>query len=201
MNEKHDKPDSLNVANIITASRYPFAICFVVLFLFDSPTTRCLLFLIVIFTILSDMADGKVARRSGTAYASKLGALFDARSDDFFFISVYTCLFSKTIIPFWFFLLMTWTRYFQAIVRLMLAVSGGGYEDARYTTKTNGVGYWIGSILLVGMYALDDFHPVPNRTLITNVAIAIMATLSIIAIIDWGAANRRLLISLFIRHD
>jgi phosphatidylglycerophosphate synthase len=185
------------LANVITGSRFLLAIVFVLLFLFDTMATRLLLLVTLLAILLSDVIDGSIARHFGSISPSQVGSVLDSMADDFVFIAVFICLFSKGIVPIWFVLLVLWTRSFIAFVRLLTVVQGKPYAGPRLSTKAKGATYGFGLVYLIGIYSLSGTYNLPDQPVITQAVISLMAILTGVAASDFIIAHRHTLLTLF----
>ena len=99
-----------NLPNLISSTRFIFAAAFIV---FDHPWVRALL---ILLAGGSDWLDGWLARRSGSAQTSKIGALIDPLSDRLFvFVVISVYLFEGLIVT---------AEYFVFIARDLMTAIG-----------------------------------------------------------------------------
>lgn len=183
------------LANVITSSRFLFAVVLAILFSFDSSIARVLLIVTVMLIIISDRIDGVVARHLGSA--STTGSVLDSMADNFVIITGSICLFSKGLIPLWLVLFGLWVRSVMTLVRLLTAVNDKPYAGSRLSTRVKGAAYGFGLLYFVCVYSLSDLYKLPDQSTLSQIAIGIMAILTAVAITDFAVANRCTLIFLF----
>jgi cardiolipin synthase (CMP-forming) len=89
----HAYPDWLNLANAISATRFPLAAAFVI-----TPDTTFRIALVAL-SAFSDWADGAIARRSATV--TRAGELLDPIADRTFMLTVIIALAIERSLPLW----------------------------------------------------------------------------------------------------
>jgi phosphatidylglycerophosphate synthase len=186
----------LNLANFITISRYFLAAAFAFIFLEGSEQLRPALVIIMMLVLVSDVVDGYIARASGSATSSRIGAVLDSMADDFVIVTVVLCLHSVVLLPLWFALLVLLVRSILAATRLLSAVDNKPYPKPRWTTKLKGATYWVGLLIIVAIHSLGFFSSTGPDPLL-QALIIIMAISTCVALVDFTRANRDILKSLF----
>lgn len=192
------KNHSMKLANMLTASRYLLAVSLALLIALDTSLARYLLFFTTLALFLSDALDGMLSRRLGSVSPIIVGTVFDTMADDFVFVTASVCLFWKGILPLWLVLLIFWTRSIMLLVRLLNAVKVEPFAAPRPTTKAKGVGYGIALILLVGIYVLEAETGVVIPQATSQIIVAVVSLLTVIAAVDFVATYRRTVLALFI---
>ena len=94
----------MTIPNILTLLRIALVPLFVKISLSDLLNKYILLFVILLFSGITDVLDGFIARKFNMK--SKLGTLLDPIADKLLQISVFICLSAEKIIPFWLVLLI-----------------------------------------------------------------------------------------------
>jgi cardiolipin synthase (CMP-forming) len=89
----HAHPDWLNLANAISATRFPLAAAFII-----APDTRFRIALVALSAI-SDWVDGAIARRSATV--TRTGELLDPIADRTFMLTAIITLAIERSLPLW----------------------------------------------------------------------------------------------------
>lgn len=118
----------MNLADRLTASRLVLAPVFFLIFMWGEALglsgALCAIILILIFFLveLSDLLDGRAARRDGTV--SAFGKLFDPFADVFARMTYFVCFAFTGIMPVWILLIILYREFSQLFLRQILAEKG-----------------------------------------------------------------------------
>ncbi len=170
---------SLHLANLITLLRIILVIIFSLLFLLDYQIIKILLLIISILIFITDIIDGTIARRLGSASPPEVGSILDSSADTFVIITLCLCFYSADIIPFFLTLLAIWTRLIITIIRLLAAVLRKPNAKTKITTKIKGWSYGLAMLYFVVVYIFF-----PKEASVSNVTQIINGYLTIITIIS-----------------
>ena len=119
----------MNLPNRLTVTRLVMApVFFVAFFLSDlvpsiNPYFYCAL-LVVMYIImeLTDLLDGKIARRRNLV--TDLGKVLDPFADVICHLTFFTCLLASNIMPVWAYIFVLWREFAQSFTRMLMMGKG-----------------------------------------------------------------------------
>ncbi len=119
----------MNLPNKLTVTRLVMApVFFVAFFLSDlvpsiNPYLYCAL-LVVMYIImeLTDLLDGKIARRR--KLVTDLGKVLDPFADVICHLTFFTCLLASNIMPVWAYIFVLWREFAQSFTRMLMMGTG-----------------------------------------------------------------------------
>ena len=119
----------MNLPNKLTVTRLVMApVFFVAFFLSDlvpsiNPYLYCAL-LVVMYIImeLTDLLDGKIARRRNLV--TDLGKVLDPFADVICHLTFFTCLLASNIMPVWAYIFVLWREFAQSFTRMLMMGKG-----------------------------------------------------------------------------
>lgn len=119
----------MNLPNRLTVTRLVMApLFFLIFFLVDlfpgfSPAVYAVLLgLFYIVMELTDLLDGKIARKRGLV--TDLGKVLDPFADVICHLTFFTCLLAVHIMPVWAFVLILWREFAQSFTRMLMMGKG-----------------------------------------------------------------------------
>ena len=119
----------MNLPNKLTVTRLVLApVFFIVFFLpeffpgFSAVLYAVLLVLIYAVMELTDLLDGKIARRNNLV--TDLGKVLDPFADVISHLTFFTCLLACGIMPVWAFILIIWREFAQSFTRMLMMGKG-----------------------------------------------------------------------------
>ncbi|MDR3123931.1 MAG: CDP-alcohol phosphatidyltransferase family protein [Treponema sp.] len=113
----------MTLADKVTASRLVFAPCFFAVYLFSAaPWTVPALWALFFVTELTDLIDGKVARKRNEA--SDFGKLFDPFADTLVWITFFLCFVADRILPLILFLIILYREFAILFLRNLMLRRG-----------------------------------------------------------------------------
>ena len=118
----------MNIPNKLTCSRLVLAPIFFFIFflpeLFGTDSTLYIVFLIAIYFVmeLTDLLDGKIARRDHLV--TDLGKVLDPFADVICHLTFFTCLLVVGIMPVWAFIFIIWREFSQSFTRMLMMGKG-----------------------------------------------------------------------------
>jgi phosphatidylglycerophosphate synthase len=98
-----------HLPNLLSISRIPAALILLATYRFDSPSRALLLIGLVVMILVTDLIDGRIARRFGTA--SKVGYLLDGLGDRAVHVAAYLLLVMAEVLP----VVLAWALMFREI--------------------------------------------------------------------------------------
>ncbi|MGX8678201.1 MAG: CDP-diacylglycerol--glycerol-3-phosphate 3-phosphatidyltransferase [Sphaerochaetaceae bacterium] len=151
----------MNLPNKLTASRLVMApiffICFFLPVWFGSQLkdlSVALVILIFALNELSDLFDGKIARKRGLV--TDLGKVMDPFADTFSRLTYFVCLMSADVMPVAPFMIILWRELAILFVR-MLMMGKGKAVPANIWGKSKAVLYAVCGVLGIVLYALQSW--------------------------------------------
>lgn len=99
----------------------------------------CLLLVILLLAELSDIADGKIARRYNEV--SRFGALIDPFSDVLYRVTCFFCFYQAGIMPLYAFILILWREISMLFLRQLAQLEVGVVISANIYGKIKGCSY------------------------------------------------------------
>ena len=170
----------INLANLLTMTRLSLlpAICFLLFISKDYPVVPVLL-VITVIAFLTDLLDGALSRR--THQITEIGKYLDSISDYCVLIVISIAFFLFKLLPEWFFLLIMFRLFFQAIAMAVLLIRYGIKGEATLLGKA-------AVFTTMTLYALEIFTilniPIPAMPLIIHIAEYIVGVVLFISLFD-----------------
>lgn len=160
----------MNLPNKLTVMRLVLVPVFFIFFLLERYTSLTLLSTIAMLVIyvcaeLSDLLDGKIARKRGLV--TDLGKVMDPFADTLTHITYFVCFLYSSIMPLWAFILIMWREFSILFVRMLLAKYAGKAMSANIFGKSKTVLYAITTLLSFVYMALSLFSNVSNSVFTT----------------------------------
>jgi CDP-diacylglycerol--glycerol-3-phosphate 3-phosphatidyltransferase len=113
----------MTLADKVTASRLVFAPCFFVVYLFSgAPWTVPALWALFFITEITDLIDGKVARRRNEV--SDFGRLFDPFADTLVWLAFFLCFVADRLLPAMLFLVIVYREFGILFLRNLMLRKG-----------------------------------------------------------------------------
>ena len=85
------------MANVLTLSRYPMLIIFILLLYFGTPTVQIFAVVFLFFALMIDLIDGPIARRRGTANLT--GSILDIAADRVYELVLWVVFLDLDVVP------------------------------------------------------------------------------------------------------
>lgn len=85
------------MANLLTLSRFPMLLCFLLMIYFGNPNIRIFSAIFLFFALMIDVIDGPIARRSGKANLT--GSLLDIAADRVYELILWVVFSDLNVIP------------------------------------------------------------------------------------------------------
>ena len=115
-----------------------------------------LLWLFFVLIELSDIIDGKLARKR--SQVSNAGKVLDPLADLFSKVTYFTCFVVSEVLPVWMFILIIYRELVMVALRMLLSINGIAFA-ARFHGKFKAFCYFIMSGLTLLMYSMMLFFP------------------------------------------
>lgn len=119
----------MNLPNKLTVTRLVMAPLFFVAFFFSdivpsvNPYLYCALLVVMYIVMeLTDLLDGKIARRR--KLVTDLGKVLDPFADVICHLTFFTCLLSCGIMPVWAYIFILWREFAQSFTRMLMMGKG-----------------------------------------------------------------------------
>lgn len=150
----------MNLPNRLTVTRLVLVPVFFIVFLIGQYTSlkvlsTVLMLLIYAVAELSDLLDGKIARKYGLV--TDLGKVMDPFADTLTHITYFVCFLSLSIMPLWAFIIIMWREFSILFVRMLLAKYAGKAMPANIFGKAKTVLYAVTTLLSFVYLALETF--------------------------------------------
>ena len=175
----------MNLPNKLTILRVCIIPFFVMTLLFDhgnSQFMRVIADLIFIFASLTDMLDGKIARKYNLV--TNFGKFMDPLADKLLVCSALICLIELGQIPAWVVIVIISREFIISGFRLV-ASDNGVVIAASYWGKFKTVFQMLAVILMI--------LNLPALAMVTNLLLVIAVALTIISLVDYVVKNRKVL--------
>lgn len=175
----------MNLPNKLTILRVCIIPFFVMTLLFDHGNTqfmRVIADLIFIFASLTDMLDGKIARKYNLV--TNFGKFMDPLADKLLVCSALICLIELGQIPAWVVIVIISREFIISGFRLV-ASDNGVVIAASYWGKFKTVFQMLTVILMI--------LNLPALAMVTNLLLVIAVALTIISLVDYVVKNRKVL--------
>ena len=187
----------MTLADRLTASRLVLAPLFFAAYrwgaFLGTIPLMCLLWLLFIAIEVSDLLDGKAARRQGTV--NSFGKIFDPFADVVARMTYFVCFTLSGIMPAWAFLLILYREFFQLFLRQVLAGRGVAM-GARPGGKLKAVLYMVvgaASLLLDGLIRLAILpEALPAARIVVYALYVLAVALSLGSFVDYLLQFRKL---------
>ncbi len=170
-----------NIPNIISASRIPLGIIFLLL-IKSSVIHIIIAFVIIIISILTDYLDGYLARKKNLI--SKLGKWLDPITDFIFFLFVYIGFLNIGIMPYFLFFIFLLREIIIYTIIRPIYVALKIEVDAKYPGKIKTVLQGIGSLLIVLGLILVKYNILPNNifSIFSFLMLTLMVSFSLLSL-------------------
>lgn len=175
----------MNLPNKLTIIRVCLIPFFVVVLLFDhgnNYTMRITANVLFIVASLTDLFDGKIARKYNLV--TNFGKFMDPLADKLLVCSALVCLVELGQLPAWVVIVIISREFIISGFRLV-AADNGVVIAASYWGKFKTTFQMIAVILLI--------FNIQALVLVTNIVVVIAVALTIISLVDYVAKNRRIL--------
>lgn len=153
----------MNLPNKLTVTRLVLVPLFFIVFLIGEYTSLkapAMVLMLIIYAVaeLSDLLDGKIARRCGLV--TDLGKVMDPFADTLTHITYFVTFLSLSIMPLWAFILIMWREFSILFIRMLLAKYAGKAMPANIFGKAKTVLYAATTLLSFVYLALETFSSV-----------------------------------------
>ncbi len=161
----------MNLPNKLTVTRLVLVPLFFIVFLIGEYTSLkapAMGLMLIIYAVaeLSDLLDGKIARKRGLV--TDLGKVMDPFADTLTHITYFVTFLSLSIMPLWAFILIMWREFSILFIRMLLAKYAGKAMPANIFGKAKTVLYAATTLLSFVYLALETF---------SNVDLAVYSTI------------------------
>lgn len=178
----------MNLPNKMTLSRMVMAPLFFILFFLPiwfgahlNKVSVILLLAVYVFTELSDLLDGIIARKYNLV--TDLGKVMDPFADTFSRLTYFVCLVSVNVMPVWSFIIIMW-REFSILFLRMLMMRSGTAVAASIWGKIKAVLYAISALIAIVYVAIDrigsfgEFKEMADTIVVVVFALATIASVA-----------------------
>ena len=175
----------MNLPNKLTIIRVCLIPFFVAALLFDhgnNYTMRIVANVLFIVASLTDLFDGKIARKYNLV--TNFGKFMDPLADKLLVCSALICLIELGQLPAWVVIIIISREFIISGFRLV-AADNGGVIAASYWGKFKTTFQMAAVILMI--------FNIPALTLVTNIVVVIAVALTIISLVDYVAKNIKIL--------
>ena len=175
----------MNLPNKLTIIRVCLIPFFVAALLFDhgnNYTMRIVANVLFIVASLTDLFDGKIARKYNLV--TNFGKFMDPLADKLLVCSALICLIELGQLPAWVVIIIISREFIISGFRLV-AADNGGVIAASYWGKFKTTFQMAAVILMI--------FNIPALTLVTNIVVVIAVALTIISLVDYVAKNIKFL--------
>ena len=172
----------MNLPNKLTVGRIILVPFFVATLLANFPLNNAVALIIFIAASLTDMFDGKIARKYNLV--TNFGKFMDPLADKLLVCSAMICLVDLKLIPVWVVLIIIAREFIISGFRLV-ASDNGIVIAASYWGKFKTTFQMIAVVLLI----LD----IPSLALLTTLCVWIALALTIISLVDYIVKNHKVL--------
>ncbi len=175
----------MNLPNKLTIIRVCLIPFFVAALLFDhgnNYTMRIVANVLFIVASLTDLFDGKIARKYNLV--TNFGKFMDPLADKFLVCSALICLIELGQLPAWVVIIIISREFIISGFRLV-AADNGVVIAASYWGKFKTTFQMAAVILMI--------FNIPALTLVTNIVVVIAVALTIISLVDYVAKNIKIL--------
>ncbi len=153
----------MNLPNKLTVTRLVLVPLFFIVFLVGEHTSlkapaMVIMLIIYIVAELSDLLDGKIARKRGLV--TDLGKVMDPFADTLTHITYFVTFLSLSIMPLWAFILIMWREFSILFIRMLLAKYAGKAMPANIFGKAKTVLYALTTLMSFIYLALETFSTI-----------------------------------------
>ncbi|MFH1760871.1 MAG: CDP-diacylglycerol--glycerol-3-phosphate 3-phosphatidyltransferase [bacterium] len=178
----------MNLPNIITLSRIIATPFFIFIFLIDNLYARIITFLLIIVFELSDLFDGRLARKYNQI--TNIGKILDPLADSLFRMTLFLCLLKLGLVNIW---LVAFCFYRDSVVQTVRIIASNNniVFAAKRSGKIKAVAQCSGVLIITFLTIINYFiiqHlllPIPHLTIITNCIMTIVAAITVWSGIDY----------------
>ena len=153
----------MNLPNRLTVLRLVLVPVFLIAFIVSqslpslSVVATIITFVCYVVAELTDLLDGKIARKRGLV--TDLGKVMDPFADTLSHVTYFLCFLSYGIMPLWAFIIIMWREYGILFVRMLLAKYAGKSMPANIFGKSKTVLYAVTTIVSMVYICLMTFMP------------------------------------------
>ncbi len=153
----------MNLPNKLTVTRLVLVPLFFIVFLvgeYTSLKAPAMVIMLIIYIVaeLSDLLDGKIARKRGLV--TDLGKVMDPFADTLTHITYFVTFLSLSIMPLWAFILIMWREFSILFIRMLLAKYAGKAMPANIFGKAKTVLYALTTLMSFIYLALETFSTI-----------------------------------------
>ena len=151
----------MNLPNRLTVLRLVLVPVFLIAFIVSqslpslSVVATIITFVCYVVAELTDLLDGKIARKRGLV--TDLGKVMDPFADTLSHVTYFLCFLSYGIMPLWAFVIIMWREYAILFVRMLLAKYAGKSMPANIFGKAKTVLYAVTTIVSMIYICLMTF--------------------------------------------
>ena len=151
----------MNLPNRLTVLRLVLVPVFLIAFIVSqslpslSVVATIITFVCYVVAELTDLLDGKIARKRGLV--TDLGKVMDPFADTLSHVTYFLCFLSYGIMPLWAFIIIMWREYGILFVRMLLAKYAGKSMPANIFGKAKTVLYAVTTIVSMIYICLMTF--------------------------------------------
>ena len=153
----------MNLPNRLTVLRLVLVPVFLIAFIVSqslpslSVVATIITFVCYVVAELTDLLDGKIARKRGLV--TDLGKVMDPFADTLSHVTYFLCFLTYGIMPLWAFIIIMWREYGILFVRMLLAKYAGKSMPANIFGKSKTVLYAVTTIVSMVYICLMTFMP------------------------------------------
>ena len=151
----------MNLPNRLTVLRLVWVPVFLIAFIVSqslpslSVVATIITFVCYVVAELTDLLDGKIARKRGLV--TDLGKVMDPFADTLSHVTYFLCFLSYGIMPLWAFIIIMWREYGILFVRMLLAKYAGKSMPANIFGKAKTVLYAVTTVVSMIYIGLETF--------------------------------------------
>ena len=151
----------MNLPNRLTVLRLVLVPVFLIAFIVSqslpslSVVATIITFVCYVVAELTDLLDGKIARKRGLV--TDLGKVMDPFADTLSHVTYFLCFLSYGIMPLWAFIIIMWREYGILFVRMLLAKYAGKSMPANIFGKAKTVLYAVTTVVSMIYIGLETF--------------------------------------------
>lgn len=155
----------MNLPNKLTVTRLILVPVFFLAFMLGTHVAAlkvvCTVIMLLSYIVaeLSDLLDGKIARKY--KLVTDLGKVMDPFADTLTHVTYFLCFVTYGIMPAWAFIIVMWREYGILFIRMLLAKYAGVSMPANIFGKSKTVLYAVDTILAIVYISLESFLPDP----------------------------------------
>lgn len=151
----------MNLPNRLTVLRLVLVPVFLIAFIVSqslpslSVVATIITFVCYVVAELTDLLDGKIARKRGLV--TDLGKVMDPFADTLSHVTYFLCFLSYGIMPLWAFIIIMWREYGILFVRMLLAKYAGKSMPANIFGKAKTVLYAVTTVVSMIYIGFETF--------------------------------------------